>query len=431
MTGQNHDKIVLAICRSLRAGDNRVAIPPEGIARLKAAAWDNGKQRTQLRVLVQQDAGARSGYSDEEYTKAGAEIVGLRAIMRRAHILVDVKQRKAEYILPDGVNIFYAHVEKGQAPDYLRELLSLGSATLYSPETIFIPTQDGQECRGVNLGYWAGVGAVHLAFEGIRISNEQRGIERGPFASFPEVATSEIDDINDAYVRFTDDERQTKVAIIGSERGLVASGALYEFDRAHLEPVMLGRSVTSSPERLAEALGFFDAIINASQWYPGEPRIITRRQIAAMREGAVFIDATCDADGSSRGVSEGNPVVGGVRWSVESKWTDPHLFYWVGLDEHTADNAEPAVRTSTDLRVLYSANGMIPGGRSTARAASRAYAEMLFPYLVNIIRAVSMEVELPSPGLVLRRGSVVHPGLRDIIKTNEQFADLRQHCRTK
>ncbi len=378
--------------------------------------------------MVEEGAGIRSGYSDEDYREIGAEIVGLGDILREADILVDVKQRPPKYVLQDGVNIFYAHVEKGQAPAYLRELLAPGTVSLYSPETIFVQTPNHKELRGVNLGYYAGVGAVHLAFEGIRISRAQRGLPPGPFASFPAVVKSTLDDINDVYARFTEEERQTSVAIIGSERGLVASGAIAEFQRAHLKPVLLDRLVTGSPDALASRLKEFDAIVNASVWYPGDPRIITRQQIAAMREGAVFIDATCDEDRSSVGTSEGTPIVGGVRYSYDSKWTDAHLFYWVGTDQHTANNANPRSRTSDDLRVLYNANGMIPGGMSTSRAASRAYAAMLFPYLVNIIRAVTMGAELPPYGLVLRRGGIVHEGLRKVIATDPQFADLGPYC---
>jgi Alanine dehydrogenase/PNT, N-terminal domain len=425
-----NDVVLLAVCKSL-SGDNRVPLTPANLSRLKSASWNNGKEHTQLHILVEEGAGEQSGYDDQSYRDAGAEIAGLSDILREAHILLDVKQRPPAFILRDGVNIFYAHIEKGQAPDYLRALSAIPSMSLYSPETIFVPTREGGMRRGVNLGFYAGVGAVHLAFEGLRISRERRSLRKGPFASFPVVSQSTLDDINDAYLKFTEQERSTKVAIIGSERGLVASGAMAEFERAHLQPKLLDRQITGSPKRLAEALARVDAIVNASQWFPGEPRIITRQQIATMREGAVFIDATCDNDLTSYGELESRPgeaVAGGVRFSFESKWTDPHLFYWAGLDRHTAKQPHPALRTSDDLRVLYSANGRIPGGRSTARKASDVYSEMIFPYLVNIIRAVSMDAELPRPGLVLRRGVVVHEGLRNIIATNENLADLQPYC---
>ena len=144
----------------------------------------------------------------------------------------------------------------------------------------------------------------------------------------------------------------------------------------------LYRDITGDQEKLAQAIGQYDGIINATLWNPGNPRIITKKQIAAMKEGAVLVDNTCDVDKNSTPTSEGDPISGGVRYSFESKWRDPSTFYWVGPEVHTfvpaSDQEEffnpehPATSCRIDpastamdprefaegTRVLYNANGM-------------------------------------------------------------------------
>ncbi len=406
--------VYLGVAKSVKSGDNRVAVPPQGIAALKPAAWNNGRDRTKLEVLVEEGAGLRVGYTDDDYRQAGAQVVSQTELLEKSHILVDVKQRlKPEELLQEGINFFYAHVEKGQGREQLTALLQRGGVTAYSPETFWVrENTTGNLVRGTNLGYYSGIGGVHLMLEGIKLSYELRGAapDATPFSFFPQVDGATAEDITRAYEKIGSLERSMRIAIIGGTRGMVSSGAQDELQKAGISFDMLYKDVTKNQNILAERIGEYDAILNATRWTSGDPRIITKRQILAMKEGAVLMDDTCDQDGSSTEDSEGDPIIGGVRYSYESKWGDKNTFYWVGPERHTFDDDSPRTFLPGEVKVLYNVIGMIPGGTSTARVASVAYFGMIFPYLTNIIRAVSQGTELPKQGLIVKDGRIVHEG---------------------
>ena len=447
--------VVLGVAKSVKQGDQRVAVPPDGIRALRYAGWQSLRegQARDLHVLVEHGAGAAVGFTDEMYAEAGAELVSFEVIRNRADILVDVKQRvdpddpDGRYLLPGKIHVFYAHVEKGQGMAQLKALLLHGrnekghGATLYSPETFFRHGADhlgdreeaGQ--RLINLGYESGVGAAYTAMEGVKISYEARAQRPAPFAFMPDLdettcESGQPDDPLDVRVvpikdrvkwireRLGDAERNLRFGIIGSENGLSASGAKRVLDACGLTSEFLNREVTGNKATLKERLQACDAVINCSTWYPGDPRIIDKAEIESMKEGAVFVDSTCDQD--ARDPDAAPKLLGGVRYSYESRWGDPWRYYWVGPTRNTRWDPTPRERPIAEkpedkTHVLYSACGMIPGGPTSARRAGLAYFGMLFPYLVGIIRAVAQGVELPREGLVLLDGRVVHPGLRKLI----------------
>lgn len=428
--------IKLGVPKSIKSGDNRVSIPPHYIRTLDLAVWNNyGRDETKLEVLVQKGAGKRCGYSDEDFIAAGAKIVNYDELLTKSNILLDVKQREPnetfkvdKYILEDRVNFFYAHVEKGQGPDQLRVLLEADGVSCYSPETFWAKDNEtGKNTRAINLGFYSGIGGVHNLFEGIKLSYELRGIKPVPFSFFPEVNGASADDITNAYSNISSLERELNYAIIGGKKGLVSSGAQREFERAGIEYDFIYRDLTGDQDKLAEVISNYDGILNATVWNSGDPRIITKRQIQTMKEGVVFVDDTCDEDGSSTKENEGNPVVGGVRFSYETKWGDHNTFYWVGPEAHAFNDENPRHFKPGEHRILYSTIGMIPGGTSTAKAASEAYFRMIFPYLTEIIRSVSQGTQLPENGLVVKDGKIHDNDLRQLVQTRTHLTEFKPY----
>ena len=414
-------KIYLAVPKPVKPGDNRVAISPQNIASLRLAAFsDFGQHEPQLEVLVESGAGLKTGYSDTDYESAGATVTTWEDIQSKADILVDVKQRGPERedghnsLVPGAVHFFYAHVEKGQGIEQLRAICEADNVSVYSPETIWRKdAQSGKQVRGTNLGFFSGVGAAHLLLEGVKLSYQRRGEGPVPFEFFPQVDGATADQITAAYENIGDLERSLNLGIIGGPTGIVSSGARHELSRAgldfdHIYKDVDGAYVTHNQDALAAMIGQYDGLVNATVWNPGDPRIITMRQLRTMKAGTVLVDNTCDPDCSSVPGAEsadGKPVVGGVRHSYESCWSDDNMFYWVGPDEHTF-NAEDPTQPTDGTHVLYNAIGMVPGGTSTAVASSDAYFGMIFPYLCDIVRAVSQGTELPDNGLVVKEGKL-------------------------
>ncbi len=82
--------MIIGVPREIKTDEYRVALLPSGARRLK----EDGHS-----VLVEKGAGAGSGFGDEEYARAGAELAAAPAeIFRRAELVVKVKEPQAAEI---------------------------------------------------------------------------------------------------------------------------------------------------------------------------------------------------------------------------------------------------------------------------------------------------------------------------------------------
>jgi alanine dehydrogenase len=409
---------------TLKKGDNRVSLPPFCINELLDRLDFSSNYK--LNFLIEDSAGKRASYSNENYQEVGAEIVDLENLLKRSDILVDVKQRPQYGIASGKINVFYAHVEKGQGIEQLRALLNAGNVTAYSPETCKIQKREGE-----TTGYYSGVGGARLLMEGIKLSYQIRtpgkdSDKKGAFHFFPSVEGSDEDMVHEAYEKIGSDEKKLKIAIFGGENGRAATGAREELEQAGIGYDLLYKDVTNNPQKLLELISNYDGIINATQWKPGNSRIITKEILTNIKEGAVLADITCDPDLSSTKDCEGNPIQGGVRYTFESRWGEPNKFYWVGPENHTFDNSCPLDKLP-NTHVLYNTVGMIPGGLSTAKRASYAYFNMVSDLLVEIIQSLAYSKELPTDGLIINSGKIFHPELRRLVPNREDLIEFKPY----
>src|SRR3954469_7793300 len=79
--------MIVGVPRETSAGERRVALVPDIAGRLAKAGFD---------VLVEHGAGAAAGFRDEEYTEAGARIVGADALYAGAEAVVRVVKPSAD-----------------------------------------------------------------------------------------------------------------------------------------------------------------------------------------------------------------------------------------------------------------------------------------------------------------------------------------------
>src|SRR5436305_15058162 len=76
--------MIIGVPKEIKEQEQRVALMPSGAIQLT---------RRGHTVLVQKDAGVGSGYPDQEYVKAGAEIVEqAKDVFARADMIVKVKE---------------------------------------------------------------------------------------------------------------------------------------------------------------------------------------------------------------------------------------------------------------------------------------------------------------------------------------------------
>src|ERR1700712_1780767 len=96
--------MIVGIPKEIKSNEHRVAITPAGVAELK---------KHQHKVIVQAGAGQGSGFTDENYTAAGAEIYKeAKDVFAAAEIILKVKEPiDSEYSLirKDQVVFTYFH----------------------------------------------------------------------------------------------------------------------------------------------------------------------------------------------------------------------------------------------------------------------------------------------------------------------------------
>lgn len=88
--------MIIGIPKELKSGERRVAVTPDGVKQIVSAGH---------KLLFQKSAGELSGFSDEEYSEAGATLVSSGAkVWEACSLLVKVKEpdpREYQYFRPD------------------------------------------------------------------------------------------------------------------------------------------------------------------------------------------------------------------------------------------------------------------------------------------------------------------------------------------
>ena len=148
--------MIIGIPRELKDQENRVALTPRSVSSLV---------RSGGKVVVEAQAGARSGFSDEEYSTAGAAVVGSQAeLYDKADLIVKVKEiqvGKGEHahIRPHHTVFGFNHFESSRE---LTDAAIKSRATFISFEKVV--DEKGQtpllmpmsKIAGTMSGIWAG-----------------------------------------------------------------------------------------------------------------------------------------------------------------------------------------------------------------------------------------------------------------------------------
>ncbi|HEY8476736.1 MAG TPA: alanine dehydrogenase, partial [Chloroflexota bacterium] len=123
--------MIVGTVREIKARETRVGLTPAGVQSLVGAGH---------RVLVEQGAGAPSGYPDEAYARQGAEIVDEAVeVWRRSDLVVKVKEPQIEefrLLRPDLVLFTYLHLAASRD---LTEALLRSGVTAVAYETVELP----------------------------------------------------------------------------------------------------------------------------------------------------------------------------------------------------------------------------------------------------------------------------------------------------
>src|SRR5881396_2890729 len=285
--------MIIGVPKEIKEQEQRVALVPSAAEQLTKRGHT---------VLVEKNAGVGSGYPDEEYRKAGAEIVDLaKDLFARADMIVKVKEPlPAEFpVLRKGQILFtYLHLAASKA---LTEALLKSGVTGVAYETI----QIGNHLPLLEpMSEIAGRMSVVMGAYFLAKHNGGSGVLLG---GVPGVLPGRVVVIGGG----TSGVNAARMAL-----GLKADVTILEVDGERMRFLDLTmpnvKTLYSNEANLTELMPKTDLLIGAVL-VPGAkaPKLITRAMLKAMKTGSVLVDIAIDQGGcveTSRPTTHLEPV---------------------------------------------------------------------------------------------------------------------------
>jgi len=287
--------MIIGLPREIKDNENRVGLVPAGVKAMTAAGHT---------VFVEHDAGVGSGISDEQYVAAGAKILPTPdEVFAKADMIVKVKEPVGpEYqrLRKDQILYTYLHLAPARA---LTEMLLECGVSGVAYETI--TAANGSLPLLTPMSEVAGRMSVHVGAYYLQKSNGGRGVL---LSGVPGVAPAEVVIIGGGVVG-------TNAAKVAAGMGADVTILEMSPDRMReLDDIFLGRvkTIASNPLTLEEGCRRADLLIGAVL-IPGAaaPKLVSRKLISQMKQGAVAVDVAVDQGGcfeTTRATTHSDPV---------------------------------------------------------------------------------------------------------------------------
>jgi len=285
--------MVVGIPKEIKEQEQRVALLPSAANQLIRRGHS---------VIVEKNAGVGSGYPDEDYVKAGAEIVNqAKEVFARADLIVKVKEPlETEFpLLRKGQILFtYLHLAASKT---LTEALLKSGVTAVAYETIQV---NNRLPLLEPMSEIAGRMSVVMGANFLAKYNGGSGVLLG---GVPGVLPGRVVVVGGG----TSGVNATRMAT-----GLGADVTILDIDLERLRylDLAMGNADTlySSEANLQELVPDCDLLIGAVL-LPGAkaPKLITRAMLRRMKPGSVLVDISIDQGGcaeTSRPTTHLNPV---------------------------------------------------------------------------------------------------------------------------
>jgi len=280
--------LVVGVPCELKEGEHRVAITPDGVHELRAH---------DVPVLVEAGAGTGSSFTDDEYARAGADVVATAAeLWERAELVLKVKEPQPDELarLRPGLVLFtYLHLA---AYPGVADALLEHRVTGIAYETVQL--ESGALPLLAPMSEVAGRMATQIGAHFLERDHGGRGVLLG---GVPGV-------------------RAARVVVLGAgnvgwnaawiAQGMEAEVLLLDknLDRLRfVDQIHRGRIMTLASTRLAveRAVAEADLVIGAVLVPGGRaPVLITDGAVQTMKPGAVIVDCAIDQGGSVEGIRE-------------------------------------------------------------------------------------------------------------------------------
>jgi alanine dehydrogenase len=359
--------MVIGVPKEIKDHEYRVSVTPDGVRALCQAGHD---------ILIEPAAGAGSGYSDEDYRKAGATLARSKEqLFQQATLIVKVKEpllSECQFFRPGHTLFTYLHL--ASLPDLTKALLGT-KITAIAYETI--EAKDGTLPMLKPMSEIAGRMSVQIGAHYLEKTQGGRGLL---LAGVPGVEPGKVVVLGAGVVG----NAATRIAV-----GLGAQVTVINLDLERLralDELYHGRIVTRASTQAAinETVMAADLVIGAVL-IPGAraPKLVSRELVARMKPGAVVVDVAVDQGGcfeTTKPTTHSDPVYavdgvlhycvsnipGIVPHTSTAALTNVTLPYLLRL---ASQGVEEAVRADTGL-----AKGVnLSGGKITCRQVAEAH----------------------------------------------------------
>jgi len=279
--------MIIGVPGEIKIGENRVAATPTGVDLLVKAGH---------RVLVEKGAGEGSGFREEEYQDAGAELVYTSAEAWKAEMVLKIKEPiepEFKFFRDDLLLFTYLHLANPGQRKLTRTLMDR-KVTGIAYETVQLP--DGTLPLLEPMSEVAGRMAMQIAVHYLEKTHGGRGVLIG---GVPGVSPCNVVIIGAGTVG----RNAALIALGMGANVIVLNRGIQRLRRLAetLGTVHTGNltTVTLSPHSIADALKGADVVVGAV-YTPGEraPMLVTREMVRSMKPGSVIVDVDIDQGGT-------------------------------------------------------------------------------------------------------------------------------------
>jgi alanine dehydrogenase len=285
--------MIIGVPKEIKEQEQRVALLPSGTIQLTKHGHS---------VLVETNAGFGSGYPDEDYVKAGAEIVEqAKEVFARADMIVKVKEPlKAEFPLLRKGQILFTYLHLAASKPLTEALLKSG-VTAVAYETIQV---DHRLPLLEPMSEIAGRMSVVMGANFLAKYNGGSGVLLG---GVPGVLPGRVVIVGGG---------TSGVNALRMAKGLGADVTILDIDVERMRFLDIAienlHTLYSNEANLDELMPDCDLLIGAVL-LPGAkaPKLITRAMLRKMKRGSVFVDISIDQGGcaeTSRPTTHLDPV---------------------------------------------------------------------------------------------------------------------------
>jgi len=357
--------MIIGIPKEIKDHEYRVSLTPEGAATLRQSGHE---------VWLEPSAGQGSGFSDDEYRKAGALIARSKnEVFEKADMIVKVKEpllSECPLFRPGQVLFTYLHL--AALPELTKALLDM-KLTAVARETI--EAKDGSLPMLKPMSEIAGRMSVQIGAQYLEKTHGGCGLLLG---GVPGVAPATVTVLGAGVVG----SAAIRIAV-----GMGAQVRVISLDveqLRYLDDQYQGRIVTltSTTAAIEDAVQSADLVIGAVL-IPGAkaPKLVSRSLVSRMKPGSVIVDVSVDQGGC-------------VETTRPTTHSDP-VYVVDGVVHYCVANMP----------------GIVP------RTSTYALTNATLPYLLQLAgdgveRAIRSDVGL-TKGVNLKDGKVTHRGVAE------------------